>query len=95
MGNRCRQVDVTEALAAYLGGDDLNAAFLADDAAVLHPLVLAAVALVVLGGTEDLGAEEAVALRLEGPVVDGLGFLHLAEGALTDLLRGGDGDPDG
>ena len=59
--------------------DDLDAALLADDAAVLHALVLAAEALEVFDRAEDLGAEETVALRLEGPVVDSLGLLDLTE----------------
>jgi hypothetical protein len=46
---------------------------------VLHALVLAAQALVVLDRPEDAGAEQAVPLRLEGAVVDGLGLLDLAE----------------
>jgi hypothetical protein len=78
---------VAEALAAHLGLDDLDAALLADDPAVLHALVLAAVALVVLHRPEDLRAEQAVALRLEGAVVDGLGLLDLAVRPLADLLR--------
>ena len=64
MGNGCCQLDVAHALAADLGGDDLDAALLAHDAAVLHAFVLAAVALIVLHGAEDLGAEKAVAFRL-------------------------------
>ena len=51
---------------------DLDAALVADDAAVLHALVLAAEALPVGDRAEDLRAEEAVALRLEGAVVDRL-----------------------
>src|SRR4029077_4219895 len=47
-------------------------------AAVTDALVLAAVALPVLHGAEDALAEQAVALRLEGPVVDGLGLGDLA-----------------
>ena len=74
---RRRQVDVTHALAPHLGLRDLDAALLADHAAVLQALVLAAQALVVLDRAEDLGAEEAVAFRLEGPVVDRLGLLRL------------------
>src|SRR4029078_2227072 len=46
--------DVAHALAAHLGLDDLDAALLADHAAVLHALVLAAVALVVLDRPADL-----------------------------------------
>ena len=80
------QVDVAEALAAHLGLDDLDAALLADDPAVLHALVLAAVALVVLHRAEDLRAEEPVPLRLERAVVDRLGLLDLTVRPLADLL---------
>src|SRR5262249_17569673 len=62
------------------------------DPAVLHALVLAAVALVVLHWAKDLRAEEAVPLRLERPVVDRLRLLHLAVRPLPDLLRGGERD---
>ena len=85
--DRRGQRDVPEALAAHLGLDHLDAALLAHDPPVLHALVLAAVALVVLHRAEDLGAEEPVPLRLEGAVVDGLGLLHLAVRPLADLLR--------
>ena len=57
---------------------DLDAAVVADDAAVLHALVLAAVALPVGDRAEDLLAEQAVLLRLERAVVDGLRLGHLA-----------------
>ena len=50
----------------------LDAAAVADDAAVADPLVLAAMALPVLDRTEDPLAEETVPFRLEGAVVDGL-----------------------
>ena len=86
--------DVAEALAAHLGLDHLDAALLAHDPAVLHALVLAAVALVVLHRPEDLRAEQAVPLRLEGAVVDRLGLLHLAVRPLADLLRAGQRDAD-
>jgi len=61
---------------------------------VLQALVLAAQALVVLDRPEDLGAEQAVALRLERAVVDRLGLLDLAEGPRADLLGRGDADLD-
>jgi len=77
---------VTKPLTTNLGLDDLDAALFADDATVLHALVLAAVALVVLYWPKDLGAEEAITLRLEGPVVDGLWLLHLTMGPLADLV---------
>ena len=84
----------SSALAAHLALDHLDAALLADHATVLHALVLAAIALVVLDGAEDLGAEEPVPLRLEGPVVDRLRLLHLTEGPLPDLLGRGERDAD-
>jgi len=54
--------------------DDLDAAAIADDAAVLECLVLPAEALPVPLGTEDALAEEAVLLGTVRSVVDGLGF---------------------
>jgi hypothetical protein len=54
---------------------------------VLHALVLAAQALPVGDRAEDLGAEKAVALRLERAVVDGLGLGDLAVRPGEDLLR--------
>src|SRR5207248_11746087 len=56
------------------------------------PLVLPAVALPVASRSEDLLAEQAVLLRLEGAVVDGLRLLDLAVGPLPDVLGGGQAD---
>ena len=89
-----RQVDVPQPLAADLGLDHLDAALLAHDPAVLHALVLAAVALVVFDWAKDLRAEQTVALGLEGPVVDRLRLLHLTVRPLPDLFRGRERDPD-
>ena len=89
-----RQLDVAHALAAHLGQRDLDAALLADQALVLHALVLAAQALVVLDRPEDARAEQAVALRLEGAVVDGLRLLDLAERPGGNIVRAGDRDAD-
>jgi hypothetical protein len=90
--DRCRELDVAHAVAPHLGSRDLDAAALADDALEAHALVLAAVALPVLGGTEDLLAEQAVLLGLERAVVDRLGLLHLAVRPHADLVRGGQTD---
>src|SRR5207253_11024163 len=57
---------------------DLHPAAVADDAAVADALVLAAVTLPVLHRAENALAEQPVALRLERPVVDGLGLGDLA-----------------
>jgi hypothetical protein len=81
---RAGELDVAHALAAHLGLGHLDAALLAHDAAVLQALVLAAQALVILDRSEDLRAEQAVPLRLEGPVVDRLRLLHLAVGPRAD-----------
>ena len=85
-----RELDVAHALAAYLRAGDLHAALVADDALVADALVLAAVALEVLGRPEDLLAEEAVLLRLERPVVDRLRLRNLTVGPGTHLLRRGE-----
>ena len=77
MGNRGSQLNVAQPFPADLGLDNLDTAFLADDAAVLHALVLAAIALVVFNRTENLGTEQTVAFRLKCPVVDGLRFFYL------------------
>src|SRR5690554_3784644 len=95
MRHRAGQLDMRHTLTTNRSLGYLDTALLADDAAVLHALVLAAVALVVLHRAEDLGAEEPVPLRLEGAVVDRLRLLDLAVAPLPDLVRGGQGDPDG
>src|SRR5882762_5814494 len=94
MSDRARELDVAHALAADLGERDVDPALLADDAAVLQALVFSAKALVVLDRPEDLGAEEAVPLRLERAVIDRLGLLHFTVGPRADLLRRGDPDLD-
>src|SRR6185437_6871294 len=89
------QLDVSEALAADLRHRDFDAALVADDAAVLHALVLAAEALPVGDGAEDAGAEQPVPLRLEGAVVDGFRLGDFAVRPATNLLRRGKLDADG
>ena len=82
-------------LAADLGAGDFNAATLAHDAAEADALVLAAVALPVFLGTEDLLAEQPVLFRAEGAVVDRFGLLDLAMAPCLNGVGGGetDGDP--
>ena len=86
VADRRGQRDVAEALAPHLGLRDFDAALVADHAAVLHALVLAAQALPVGDRPEDLRAEQAVAFRLEGPVVDRLRLGDLAVRPRHDLL---------
>ena len=90
----CGQLDVAHPFAAHLGAGDLDAATLADDALEAHPLVLAAVALPVASGSEDLLAEQAILLRLERAVVDGLRLFHLAEGPRANVVGGGEADTE-
>ena len=89
--DRCCQLDETHPVTTHPAFGDLHTTALTDDAAVTHPLVLAAVAFPVLGGTKDLFAEQPVHLGLQGPVVDGLRFgdltnhLTIGQGALAPL----------
>src|SRR5262249_57530753 len=87
-------VDGTHAVAGDLVTRHRDASALADDALVPDALVLPAVALPVLGGTEDALAEQAVALRLQGAVVDRLRLRDLARRPVADLLRRRETDPD-
>ena len=88
------ELDVAHPLAPDLRASDLDAALVADDALVPDSLVLAAVALPVLGGTEDALVEQAVLLGLERAVVDRLRLRHLALRPLPDLVRAGQRDAD-
>ncbi len=90
-----RQLDVAEAFAAYFAQRDFHAALVADDSAVLHALVFAAEAFPVGDGAKNFGAEQAVAFRFEGTVVDGLRLGHFAVGPGADLFRTGQANPDG
>lgn len=84
------RLDVAHPLTTDGRTGHLDAAALTDDALEADALVLAARALPVPGRAEDLLAEEAVLLGLEGAVVDGLGLLHLAVAPLADGVSGGE-----
>src|SRR6185436_18315313 len=90
VADRARQLDVAHPLATDLAARDLDAALVADDALVANPLVLPAVALPVLGRTEDALVEQTVLLWLEGPVVDRLGLRDLTLRPFPDLVRAGE-----
>ncbi len=94
MRDRRGELDMAHALAPHPRQRHLDAALFADDALVLHALVLAAQALVILDRAEDAGAEQPVALRLEGAVVDRLRLLDLAVGPRQNLFRARDRDAD-
>ena len=87
MGYRAGQVDMAHAFAAHLGQRDLGTALFALHAAVLHALVLAAQALVVLDRPEDRGTEQAFTLGFEGSVVDRFRLFDLAKRPGADHVR--------
>src|SRR5579871_758516 len=86
---------MAKALAAHFRERDFHAALVADHAAVLHALVLAAQALPVGDRPKDARAEQAVALGFEGTVVDGLGLRHFAVRPAPDLFRRCQADANG
>ena len=94
VGDGRGELDVAHTVPADLGPRDLDPAPLADDPLEPDALVLSTVALPVPSRTEDALAEQAVLLRLQRPVVDGLGLLDLAVRPRADLIRGGQADPD-
>ena len=85
---RAGQFNVAHAVTAYLCKRDLNATFLAHHTTVFQPLVLATQTFVILHRTEDLGTEQAITLRLEGTIVNGLRFFDLAIRPGADHVRG-------
>jgi len=95
VGHRRRQSDVPHPLAPDLGLDHLHTTFLADDAAVFHSFVLAAVAFVVLHRAKNLGTKESIFFRLKRPVVDCLRLLDLSVGPGLDFFWRGNRDPNG
>ena len=69
---------MAHAITAHLGACDFNTTLLADDSLEAHALVLAAVALPVTGWSENLFAEQTVALGAQCAVVDGFRLLNFA-----------------
>ena len=78
---------MSQALTAHLGLGYFHTAFIADHAAVLHAFVFSAETLPIRHRTKNAGAEETVALGLEGAVVDCFWFGHLTMRPLPDLFR--------
>ena len=88
------ELDVAQALAPDLGKGHFHATLVANHAAVLHALVLAAQAFPIRYRTKDPGAKQAVALRLESPIVDGFRLGHLSVRPGPDLFRRCQADAD-
>src|SRR6202040_1931171 len=89
------ELDVAEAFPAVLAQGNFDAALIADNAAMLHPLVLAAQAFPVGNGAKDFGAEKAVAFGLKGAVVDGLRLGDFTVGPGTDFFGTRQADSNG
>ena len=65
------------AVSPDFGKGDLHPTFFANDAAILHALVFAAQALVILDRSEYSSAEQTIAFGLERPIVNRLWLLDL------------------
>jgi len=94
MNHGSGELDVGHSLTTNLGTGHLNAAALADDALETYALVLAAIALPVLGRTEDFFTEEAVFLWLQRAVVNRFWLLDLAVRPHTDRICCGQTNSD-
>ena len=81
---RGSQLDVAHALTTHFGLGHFNAALLTDHATVFQALVFAAQAFVIFYRPENTGAEQTIALWLEGTVVNGFRLFHFTERPGTD-----------
>ena len=87
MRHRAGQFNVAHAFTAHFGKGYFHAALFANDAAVLQTLVLTAQAFVVLNRSENFGAEQTIAFRLKGTIVNRFRLFYFAVGPRTDLFR--------
>ncbi len=78
MGYRNGKLDMSHPFPAHLLLCYFNSTAVANDATITDSLVFAAMALIVLGRTEDLLAEETVPFRLICPVIDGFRLQDLS-----------------
>src|SRR6266511_1090297 len=94
MGHWAGQLNMSEAFTTYFRLDDLDAAFLADDATMFHAFIFTAVTLPIFCRAENLGAEKPIALGFKGPIVDGLGLPHRTMRPFADFRRRCDPNAD-
>ena len=87
MRDRRSKLDMAHALTAHLGNRNFNAALFADDALILHALILTAQALIILYRTKDARAEQAIALWLKSAVIDGFWLFDFAKRPAADFFR--------
>ena len=93
--DRRGELDVAHTLAADAAVRDFNAATVARHALILHSAIFAAVAFPVLFRAENLFAEQTVAFRTVGAVVDRFGFFNFALRIFADFFRVREADFDG
>ena len=86
MCDRRRELDMTHALSADLRLNDLDTTLVADDATVLHTLILAAIALPILDRAKNLRAKEPVFFRFKRPVINGLRLFHFTIGPRANFF---------
>src|ERR1700736_1832872 len=91
---RC-QLDMSKALTANFAERDFHAALIADDAAVLHALVLAAQAFPIGDRAKNFGAKETVTLGFERTVIDGLRLGNFSVRPRADFFRARQTDSNG
>ena len=89
------ELDVTQTFPAHLAERHFHTALVADHSAVLHALIFSAQTFPVGDGAKNLGAEQSVALRLEGAVVDGLRLGYFAVGPRPNLFWTRQADANG
>ncbi len=94
MRNRAGQFDVAHPLAADLLQGHFHAAFLADNAAIFHALILAAQTFIIFDRAKDTRAEQAVPLGFERAIIDGFWLLNFTKRPRQDPLRAGQRDFD-
>ena len=93
--HRRRQLNVAHALTAHLIFCNLDAAALANFSFITDTFIFSAVAFPVLCRAKDTLAKQAVALRLQGAVVDCFRLFDLTVGPFADLFGRCQTDFDG
>ena len=87
MGNRCGEFDMAETFPPDFRLNNLHAAFFADNTAMLHAFVFAAITLEILYRTKYLCTKQPIPFRFKGPVIDGFRLFNLTMRPIHDFLR--------
>ena len=87
MSNWRSQFDMAHAFATDFLKGNFNAALFADNTFVLHPLVFATQAFVVLNRAKNTCTEQTITLRLKCPIVDGFWLFNFTKGPRPNAFR--------